>query len=330
MSKLEEQVPLGGVGYQPLIDLLASPNMVILNALTVTAAKDHDTMLRNIVRVLDAHNQAIPLIRRGISGEVENTPDPGTLFRQNTVLTKIMTAYTKLTGASYLNRLLKPIVLEVLTNASTNSYEPDQNKAKEGENVEQNLQKLMEVSQKILDVILKSGSEFPLPLRVLAGSLMRDVQKKFPQHRLISVGGFLFLRFICPAILSPGAYGMLESSQSDASRPLVLISKMLQNLSNGIEFGIKESYMIGANRFITDNLDKVRGFFEQVATIPATAIPASMASKTDVEPDLRALHIVLCKNFGKIIKSLSSYKQKDSIPKVWLALVDLGDPALLT
>jgi hypothetical protein len=33
-------------------------------------------------------------------------------------------------------------------------------------------------------------------------------------------------------------------------RKLILVSKALQSLSNGIEFGEKEAYMMGVNKFI--------------------------------------------------------------------------------
>jgi GTPase-activator protein for Ras-like GTPase len=51
------------------------------------------------------------------------------------------------------------------------------------------------------------------------------------------VGGFLFLRFICPAVVTPHRYGLTKSAPSPkAGRTLVLISKLLQNLANGVEF----------------------------------------------------------------------------------------------
>lgn len=58
-----------------------------------------------------------------------------------------------------------------------------------GENIDDNMARLLATTQKILDTIVRSAPEFPLPLRVLSSHLMREVAKKFPASRLIAVGG---------------------------------------------------------------------------------------------------------------------------------------------
>jgi hypothetical protein len=47
-------------------------------------------------------------------------------------------------------------------------------------------------------------------------------------------------------------------------RGLVMISKVLQNLANGIEFGCKEAHMAILNPFITENLSVVHMFFDKL------------------------------------------------------------------
>ncbi len=83
-----------------------------------------------------------------------------------------------------------------------------------------------------------------------------------------------------------------------------------------------------ANGFITGNLDKVRGFFDVVASLPPThPHPPTITSIEDVTAhDLRSVHMVLVKNMSKIVKSLAQYRNKDAIPKLWAILTDLGDP----
>jgi len=137
---------------------------------------------------------------------------------------------------------------------------------------------------------------------------------------------------LCPGLLSPGTYGILDEIPSpEVGRPLVLVSKMLQNVSNGVEFGAKEAYMLGANKFITEHLEQVRAFFDQLTTLPPGAENSPpIASISEVTShDLRMLHTIAVKNLAKIVKSLVLYKQKDVIPKLYLILVDLGDPSLV-
>ena len=45
---------------------------------------------------------------------------------------------------------------------------------------------------------------------------------------------------------------------------MVMISKVLQNLANGIEFGCKEAHMAILNPFIIENLAVVHMFFDKL------------------------------------------------------------------
>merc|ERR1711916_224717 len=79
----------------------------------------------------------------------------------------------------------------------------------------------------------------------------------------------MILRFMCPAITAPEAYGILREPPSvNARRHLVLIAKVLQNLANGVLFGKKERFMEQTNDFIKTNLPEIRAFFDEVATLP--------------------------------------------------------------
>eukprot|EP01101_Sappina_pedata_P003113 TRINITY_DN13331_c0_g1_i1.p1 TRINITY_DN13331_c0_g1~~TRINITY_DN13331_c0_g1_i1.p1 ORF type:complete len:155 (-),score=32.31 TRINITY_DN13331_c0_g1_i1:110-511(-) len=84
-------------------------------------------------------------------------------------------------------------------------------------------------------------------------------------QRLV-VGGFIFLRFFCPSIVTPEKYGLASSAPSiQVRRTLVMITKLLQNLANGVEFdGSKEAYMKGMNSFITSNIAEVNRFFDDL------------------------------------------------------------------
>ncbi len=58
------------------------------------------------------------------------------------------------------------------------------------------------------------------------------------------MGGFLFLRFICPAMTTPHTYGvMADMPDANSRRMLVLVTKLLFHCATGVEFGVKEPYM---------------------------------------------------------------------------------------
>jgi hypothetical protein len=42
--------------------------------------------------------------------------------------------------------------------------------------------------------------------------LHKEVVQKFPESKYSVLSGFFFLRFICPAIVSPERYGLIDGS----------------------------------------------------------------------------------------------------------------------
>lgn len=84
-----------------------------------------------------------------------------------------------------------------------------------------------------------------------------------PKQKYIALAGFFFLRFIVPGIMSV---------EGVSKRRLMLISKALQNLANGIYF--KEAYMANAlNSWIDDNRPKLESFFDRLTTLQETLHP---------------------------------------------------------
>jgi hypothetical protein len=55
----------------------------------------------------------------------------------------------------------------------------------------------------------------------------------------------------------------------------VLVSKVIQNLANGVEFGEKEQHMTKINRFIASNMVCAEAFFEVLSTPPTVPWPHS-------------------------------------------------------
>lgn len=97
------------------------------------------------------------------------------------------------------------------------------------------------------------------------------------------------------------------------------------NLTLTLVKGKKEDFMAKANNFIAINLEKVRGYFDAVASLPANhPHPPSIATVEDVSAhDLRHLHGIIIKNLPKITKSLALYKHKEVIPELWIILTNL-------
>lgn len=321
-SKLEEEEK-----YDDLVKIFSSSDLVVVNAICVSAGADQDVILEDLVRILDAYKYTLPIIKIGITKEVQSTASAATLFRGNSTATKLMTAFTRLTGRPYLVSTMQPLLQHIISDPK--GYEVDPAKIKNGETVEVNTQKLTDTCNIFIRAIFDSLPNCPIPFREMAQHLQAEVIKRFPDNRHTSVGGFIFLRFFCPVILSPDANGLVDSSvlNSDARRALILISKVLQNLANGIQFGAKESYMNEMNKFITDNITECRNFLDELAVVPTVADYTSLATIEEVRSrQLPSIHKLLIKNLEKISKSLVQNNEQAMIPVLVSTMGQLGEP----
>jgi len=93
---------------------------------------------------------------------------------------------------------------------------------------------------------------------------------------LKTVSSFFFLRFVCPAILYPNAYGILETIQEptpQAMRALVLCAKILQNIANGVD----ASDSLDMNKKINKKATPMHKFMDKICQKPegSTAVITS-------------------------------------------------------
>jgi len=312
--------------YAPLIDILSSEDLGLVNAFVVTAGTEQDQILSLVIRILDAYKKTMPIIHLTITKEVEGTTDATTLFRGNTCATKLMSQFVKMTGGNFFAETVNSHILEVIKEPI--GYEVDPDKISPGEDVIKNMQKLISTTKRFLDSIIDSfNNSFPLAFRLISNHLRAEVEKKFPQSKYTAIGGFVFLRFFCPGIMFPDSQGLIEGEvDANSRRALTLISKSLQNLSNGIEFGKKEAYMEEMNTFIRQNLPVVHDFFDKVSTLPNNIdYPPLSSLDTVIETLAPQLHEKLIQNLEKISSSLYTYKHNYIIPDLVHVLGNLGE-----
>lgn len=99
------------------------------------------------------------------------------------------------------------------------------------------------------------------------------MQRKYPDATEFGIcsliGGFFFLRFINPAIVTPNAYMLVDDLPQSAKNPrrtLTLIAKMLQNLANKASYA-KEAYMSSLNPFVESNKSRINNFLNALCDV---------------------------------------------------------------
>lgn len=176
-----------------------------------------------LVRLFTYNNLIVPIINRLAENEISKLTDPTTIFRGNTLVSKMMDEAMKLSGLHYLHSTLRPIVELILHEKKPCEIDPTRVKS-DKESIEQNLINLHDYVGKVFDAIIKSASRCPQVLCQIFHDLRETATKYFPKNKEVRysvVSGFIFLRFFAPAILGPKLFDL-------TSEPLVSTIKFLK------------------------------------------------------------------------------------------------------
>ncbi|KAF8968112.1 Rho GTPase activation protein [Flammula alnicola] len=238
-----------------------------------------------------------------LSAQFETATEFGSLLRANTPVSRMMTTYTRRgPGQSYLKSVLAERINSLIEHKDLNLeinpvkvYEQMINQIEEetgslppnlprgvapeiaAENpdvqaiIAPRLTMLMEIANSFLLTIIESMESVPYGIRWICKQIRSLTRRKYPEatdYAICSlIGGFFFLRFINPAIVTPQAYMLVEGVPAKhPRRTLTLIAKMLQNLANKPSYA-KEAYMMTLNPFVENNKARINQFLNNLCEV---------------------------------------------------------------
>jgi hypothetical protein len=207
------------------------------------------------------------------------------LFRGNSLLTQALEFHMRRLGKEYLEDILADKINEI--NEANANCEVDPSKLGHGQDMQKNWVQLMRLITEIWECIVSSANRVPQELRHILKYIRAVADDRYGDFlrtvTYTSVSGFLFLRFICPAILNPKLFGLLrDHPRPMAQRTLTLIAKCLQALANLSTIGKKETWTQPMNHFINTQRQALKDFIDNVCAIPiertTVTVPASYST----------------------------------------------------
>ncbi|XP_044729719.1 ras GTPase-activating protein raskol [Chrysoperla carnea] len=232
----------------------------------VIGVKAKEDIATSLVLTMQSENMAHQFLADIVMMDILRVDDQRLTFRGNSLATKAMEAYLKLTGDRYLKETLSNVVCNVL--ASNFDCEVDPLKVMGPDQLNKQQMNLRSMVEMAWSKILQSHTNFPYELRecfALFRERLKYLDKGDISDNLISAS--IFLRFLCPAILSPSLFNIThEYPNEKASRNLTLIAKTLQTLANFTRFQGKENFMEFMNDFLEREAKDMKEFLKNIST----------------------------------------------------------------
>ncbi|KAJ2664956.1 Ras GTPase-activating protein 1 [Coemansia sp. RSA 1200] len=298
--RYNELVVLAQPFYSDIIDHLFETNPTIVFDIAVGLPRSADWVVETMTKIALANNRFESWIEALVRHELLSLSvrDPALIFRGASVTTRAMDTLMKVCGLSFLDQMIGDIVRAIVD--SEHRCEVDPTKLSSGESLDNHWEMLTRLLQALWQAIEDSKDWCPVKMRRVFYRIRQAILGVYTDDAPASEGdrnnsssssssssgsggggggsaqgnvqyscisGFLFLRLLCPAMLSPRAFGLVNRAPSTPSlRTLTLLAKGIQCTANLTDFSQKEPYMQPMNSIIQQSIPKMKSFIDYVAS----------------------------------------------------------------
>jgi len=243
----------------------------------------------------------LTLFQMVLQQSFDDAQDIGSFLRANTAITQMLSAYARRgQGLGILREILEKPIREMVAQTSLNleinpvevykqiinSYEAKMNKPWDGvrnptsdeaaENkyvkrlIPPRVKQLEYIAEHFIQRIIETVDSVPFGIRWICRQLAEMAQQRFPEADRYQigglVGGYIYLRFFNPVVVTPESVHFVDKKLSKTMRRnLILVAKILQNLSNGVEF--RDKFMHRLSKFIENHREDIQTYFARLIDV---------------------------------------------------------------
>lgn len=286
VKKVEEEFP-----YE-LIEELVHETEIFGSIAECASSSEHNLLASSLFGIFSYTNNLDKLFTVLLTDEIANLTRSTDLFRRNSTLTRLLFNFTQDYGLEYLKSELLAIVEEIVNEDIY--FEVEKRESSEGTAL------FITYLGRIVDLIVNSFDLLPNSFKFVCSRIYQSVSSKFEDSALIAVGSFIFLRFICPAIVSPQQYFKIPVESSKTKRSLMQLVKILQNMANGTLSTIKWPGLVDDGEVLNGFNTRIKTFLKAISTVDLTEYPFQKGSCEKPLAELRYLHKFIYTYFAPI------------------------------
>ena len=236
-----------------------------IQLLECTPITEIDSICRSLIYCFAQSGACLSFILSLIHYEVEHSDSTTTLFRNNSFATKCFKVYARMIGLPYLYRVVFPLIqklykeqqnesIEVkgisteFVTSTPSDYELNLNQDTENQDlgyeaaIEENALLIQVACESFFNSLKKTLHYCPREFHQICLELEQTIHHKYPEHPIsLCIASFIFLRYFVAGITVPESFGIVAKRPEPLMRRrLILISKVLSNMSTDVKFGDKE------------------------------------------------------------------------------------------